>query len=203
MAGFFRNRMLTVGDASNPAKRFHFRGSAAWSVLWIAELWPLKRCCLPLWKECFGAVVFTVAEFWNHRGQKCSLISSLAESRAKNSSPVRLPDANVGQSNPTAETEQRKHFKMFLGLVMLCCFYCFRCKACHCRSWWQLAQGRKIKPWSSILVWACLTFENYSSIPTFSCLQTVVLISQIHFLLASFKKKQSFIVKTAISPLLP
>nr|XP_020636370.1 1-phosphatidylinositol 3-phosphate 5-kinase isoform X4 [Pogona vitticeps] len=34
--------------------------------------------------------------------------NSLAESRAKNSSPVRLPEANVGQSNQTAEAEQPK-----------------------------------------------------------------------------------------------
>ncbi|XP_062972178.1 1-phosphatidylinositol 3-phosphate 5-kinase [Elgaria multicarinata webbii] len=34
--------------------------------------------------------------------------SSLAESRAKNSSPVRLPETNVGQSNQMAEAEQPK-----------------------------------------------------------------------------------------------
>ncbi|XP_044287721.1 1-phosphatidylinositol 3-phosphate 5-kinase isoform X3 [Varanus komodoensis] len=34
--------------------------------------------------------------------------NSLNESRAKNSSPVRLPDTNVGQSNQAAETEQPK-----------------------------------------------------------------------------------------------
>lgn len=36
----------------------------------------------------------------------------MAESRAKNSSPVRLPELNVGQSNQMAEAEQRKTLKI-------------------------------------------------------------------------------------------